>query len=265
MSQRGLLYDIIADAWTALTPEQRICWHFTAAKNPILLGGNELFTENGWQFFVDKNSPLAIINPDLILNDPPTDETPPNIPEISGTVWPLPGKTAAGPSKQRSAAAVTFKWPSALKNPATITQGYTEFSGAHDVDPLTQRVSAVFTDHQAWITTGITGEYLTTGVATPQRPTSAKKNRRPSTRHAAVYAPSDPDTIRLDTPTGYYATTAGENKFATIRGLTARRRPDLPLGKALFINTANGRRERKTIPNPTGGSVSQVSRPRHYP
>lgn len=260
-----MLEDVMGPAWSALTASERICWHFTGQRNPILDLDGTFFTLNGWQFYVDTNSPLAVVNPTLMLTEPPTDKKPPNTDPLHATMWPLPGKLATGGSAHRAPVKVAWGSPGPPNTAVIIKQGYTQFRGNSAKYPINQRITATFADHQTWITTGITGEYLTTGVATAQRETSAKKNKKPSVRHVTTYQLGDAEVISLNDPKGYYATTAGENKFATIKGMTARRRPDLPLGRVTFINLDNGEIIEQTIPNPTGGSPSQISRPRHFP
>jgi hypothetical protein len=265
MSQRGMLEDILGPAWSALTAEQRICWHFTAAKNPIFEEEGGLFTENGWQFFVDRNATLAVVNAAHVMSEPPTTETPPNTDPLVVAAWPLPGKLGAGGSAKRPPVTVTWGSPGPVNTDVIITQEYNRFVGYHSEYPLTERISATFTDGQKWITTGTTGEYLTTGRATSQRIDPPKKNKKPAVRHVTTWQAGDAEEISLDDPTGYYATTDGNNKFARIKGLTARRRPDLPLGRVKFINRENGETIEQTITNPTGGSTTAISRPRNFP
>lgn len=265
MSQRGLLYDHIAAAWATLTPEQRICWHFTAADRPISLADGELFSETGWQYFVDKNSALAVIDPALMLTDAPTNNEPPATPEIETTAWKLPAKLGSGGSTRRPPPIVRYKFPTLETSPSIVTQEYTAFLGPHNTYPTTQRITAVDVSGQHWIVTGTPGEYLTTGVSTGARPIPPSQSKKPAVRHVVVRQDSDPLEFDLTTPNGYFATTGGSNKFASIKGMTARRRPDLPLGKAKFVNIRTGRILEKSIPNPTGGSRSIISRNRHFP
>jgi hypothetical protein len=265
MSQRGMLESILGPAWSALTAEQRICWHFTAAKNPSFEEDGGLFTENGWQWFVDLNAALAVVNTAHVMTKPPTTDTPPNTDPLVVANWPLPGKLGSGGSTRRPPVTVAWGSPGPVNTDVIITQEYSEFVGYHSEQPLTERISGVFTDHQTWITTGTTGEYLTTGRATSQRLDPPAKSKKPAVRHVTTWQEGDAEEISLDEPTGYYATTAGENRFARIKGLTARRRPDLPLGRVKFINRDNGKIIYATIPNPTGGSPTNISRPRNYP
>lgn len=88
------------------------------------------------------------------------------------------------------------------------------------------------------------------------------KGRPPRLRHVTVMQPLSSGTISLDDPVGYYATTAGNNRYATIKGRRARRRPDLPLAKIKVINLETGRITRGTINNPFGGSRTRNNRAR---
>lgn len=84
-------------------------------------------------------------------------------------------------------------------------------------------------------------------------------------RHTNVLAAGTTGTVNLQTPTGYYAETAGNNKFARIKGLSARRRQDRPLGTVKIFMVIGDGQKRVTIPNPLVGYVSGVRRPLHYP
>jgi hypothetical protein len=265
MSHRGLLHDVVAAAWAALTPEERICWHFTAADNPITLPDGSIYTLNGWQFFVDTQSALAVVDPTHTTTDPQPNGPSADTKQLDPVLWPLPSKLAGGSSTKRPPVNTVWKAGTPQNTDVIITQGYNKFVGFVAAYPLTQRISAVFADSQTWLTTGTTGEYLTTGVDTAQREDAAKKNKKPAVRHVSTWQTGDGNEISLDVPTGYYATTAGENRFARIKGLTARRRPDLPLGRVKFIDRTSGKQTSATIPNPSGGAPSQISRPRHQP
>lgn len=101
------------------------------------------------------------------------------------------------------------------------------------------------------------------------------RGRPPRIRHVTVIESGDTGIVSLIDPTGYYATTAGENRYSRIQGLTAQRRPELPLGTMRIINTSNGMTTRQTLPNPNGGARRKTNRPRatgykpnpgdHYP
>jgi len=86
--------------------------------------------------------------------------------------------------------------------------------------------------------------------------------RPPRIRHVTIIQPLDSGDVALDIPTGYYATTAGNNKFATIRGRTAQRRPDKPLGTIRIVNLLNGQTVRQVLRNPFAGSPKKTNRAR---
>lgn len=105
-----------------------------------------------------------------------------------------------------------------------------------------------------------------------------KKNgggRPPRIRHVCVILPLATGQVNLQLPSGYYATTSGDNKFARIFGVTAQRRPDRPLATIKLVNVENGQTLRQIIANPYGGSRKKTNRPRatqvnprpgnHYP
>jgi len=265
MSQQGIIADHLAALWLALTNDQRICWHFSAAKNPLVQEDGNVFSENGWQYFVDVNAPLAVVDVTHVLSDPPATDTAPNTAALEVAAWKLPVKLGAGGSSQRPDLLAKWTVLGPGNTDAIITQEYDAFTGYHTPYAATERISATNATSQAWITTGTTGEYLTTGVLTAQRPDPPKKNKKPAVRHVSTWQNGDAQEINLSDPKGYYATTAGLNRFATIKGMTARRRPDLALGRVTFINRDNGERVKATIPNPTGGSPSRGARPRHFP
>ena len=86
--------------------------------------------------------------------------------------------------------------------------------------------------------------------------------RPPRIRHVTILLPLDTGMVNLQIPTGYYATTSGDNRYSTIRGITARRRPDRPLGTVRIVNIENGQTIRETMDNPFGGSRTKTNRPR---
>jgi hypothetical protein len=252
MSRRGIIYDRLKGAWAALTAEQRICWHFTAAQNPSLNASGELTTENGWQWFVDVNSPLAVIDEGYILDDPPTTDTDPEQIPITVALWPIPSKLAAGGSTQKPAPLVTISQAIPAQSAAIVTQSYDRFKGAHLTRPETARISLIFSDHQEWLTTDNPPEYVTLEKTFIPDPIHESISRTPRVRHVTTMIPAQTGNVPLDVPQGYFATTNGVNRFATIKGRTAARRPDLPLGRLRVVNLTNGKVIRQTIPNPTG-------------
>ena len=249
-----MLADKLSAAWTALTAEQRICWHFTAARTPSLNADDELTTENGWQWFVDINSPLAVIDEALILADPPTDDTQPPDVAVTTAAWPLPAKLGAGGSTRRAAPWIALATPMPTDTAAIVTQTYDEFRGAHAIRPTQYRVTLRLGTAQFWLTAGSPPEYVTLATGFIPDPIHENISRAPRVRHVTVIAAGGSGEFSLTEPSGYFATTAGANRFATIKGQTARRRPDLPLGKIRVINTSNGVMRKRSIPNPTGST-----------
>jgi hypothetical protein len=86
------------------------------------------------------------------------------------------------------------------------------------------------------------------------------KPRPPRIRHVTIIVPLTSGLISLVLPAGYYATTSGNTKFAKIKGVSAKRRPDLPLGTIRVVNTTNGETIRQVLANPYGGSRTKSSR-----
>lgn len=265
MSIRGVLGNVLEAAWEGLTAEQRICWHFTAQRNPGFNATGQLASLNGWQYYVMLNTPLAVVNDAHLLADAPTTTTPPNTDPIAVAAWPLPGKLGAGGSSRRPAVTVAWASPGPLNTDVIITQGYDKFRGAYNLDPATQRIQGVSATAQTWITTDNPTAYLTVEYQGGVRATPTKRNKTPRVRHVTTWQQDDEETISLADSFGYFATTDGDNRFSKVRGLTARRRPDLPLARVRFISRENGNVIKGTIPNPTGGSPTNISRPRHYP
>lgn len=88
------------------------------------------------------------------------------------------------------------------------------------------------------------------------------KGRPPRVRHITVLIPLDAGKIDLRAPTGYFASTAGENRYSRIKGVTAKRRPDLPLGTVRIVNVTNGETIREILKNPNGGARKKNNRAR---
>lgn len=89
------------------------------------------------------------------------------------------------------------------------------------------------------------------------------KGRPPRIRHVKALAPGSIGIKDLTTPSGYFSSTGGWNKFASIKGRTARRRTDKPLGTLRVINLENGKTIRQLLSNPFGTSATDVHRPEH--
>jgi hypothetical protein len=252
MSHKGIIFDRLKPVWDTLTSEQKICWHFTAAQRPSLNAAGELRTENGWQYFVDVNSPLAVVDPDYILTDPPANTEPPPPITVTAGLWPIPSKPASGPSTRKPTPFVNPYTQGIIPTIAVVTQTYDTFLDAHNIRPATGRITTIVGEIQTFLRTNIPNELITFGKNFTADPIHEAISSRPRVRHVTTIEAPATAPVPLNVPQGYYATTAGINRFATIRGVTARRRPDLPLGKLRVINTTNGVLRTQTIPNPTG-------------
>jgi|ERR671922_910872 hypothetical protein len=99
---------------------------------------------------------------------------------------------------------------------------------------------------------------VTQGYDKKKRP----RGRPPRVRHVTVIVPLQGGEVFIDLPDGYYATTSGDNRFARILGVTARRRPDLALGKMRVVNITNGQTIRQILANPYGGARKKNNRAR---
>jgi hypothetical protein len=88
------------------------------------------------------------------------------------------------------------------------------------------------------------------------------RGRPPRIRHVTIIVPLQSGDISLLDPLGYFASTAGANRYATITGRTAKRKPDLPLGTIRFTSTTNGSTVAQILKNPFGGSRTQANRAR---
>jgi len=259
MPPPNLLEDVLAPAWMGLTEEQRICWHFTAARQPSPSQSGTLRTNNGWQYFCEINAELAVVDEALMLADAPPDTTLPNPVAITVAQWPLPAKLQSGPSVRRPAPQLVLDQIWQVGSVGVVTQGYDQFKGAHSLTTLEQRILCVSATIVSWLTGNTPEEYITLDPNFVPVMNARRPNRTPRVRHVTTIQPDAAGPVPLDQPTGYFATTAGVNKFARIKGLTARRRPDLPLGILRVISTTNGRIHRQTIPNPRGGSPKPTS------
>lgn len=88
------------------------------------------------------------------------------------------------------------------------------------------------------------------------------KGRQPRIRHVTRKLPGTDGVLRLDIASGYFAETSGDTKYARIKGISARRRPDLPIAKLKIIDVETGKRARQAIANIYGGGPTKINRPR---
>lgn len=260
-----LISDHLAAAWAALTGEQRSLWRFVAAANPRVTDAGALRTQNGWQYFVAINSALAVIDDALIITTPPTDTTAPPAPTIAANAWPLAAQLSDLSSSQRPAPWITLTGPWPANAAALITQAHTRAVGATTRTPNYRRITTTYGGAMQYITAGDPPEVLTTPEGWTPPIDRARTNTAPRVRHVTVITPNPNPQTSLETPQGYYATTAGLTRYAKIKGQTARRRPDLPLGKIQMVSTDTGARREYSIKNTTARRRSNIRRPRHYP
>jgi len=151
-------------------------------------------------------------------------------------------------------AIVTVAWPlgSQIEGTTTARRG---FAFLQLDDPLPAETAAIVTQ----------GYYQN----------KSRALKKPRIRHVTVIEPLGSGPYSLIVPTGYYATTSGNNRFAKIRGIKARQRPDLPLGTVKITNITTGQTIRQILSNPNGGTPTGINRPRataykptdgdHYP
>lgn len=88
------------------------------------------------------------------------------------------------------------------------------------------------------------------------------KPKPPRIRHVTVIQPDAAGPWDLTIPVGYFASTAGNNRFSKITGKNARRKPNKPLGSAIVIDIYNGEKYSMTLANPYGGSATKSNRAR---
>jgi hypothetical protein len=219
MSIPTIIGDILSDAWNALTADQRSCWHFFAMKNPIIDEEGELTTLNGWQIYYRQNVYIAIGEDYALLEDPPANLDPPPTRTLQATLWSAKGLLASGATTRRSTLVLEVKQALSADAFEILTQGYTENHG---------------------------------GPPIPAHPSRTTSRQRPSPRHVTILEPLFTGIVDLQTPTGYFATTGGRAKFSTIKGITARRRPDLPAAKLRAVSLLNGQTAESTVLNAAG-------------
>lgn len=218
MAEPTILGDIVQPAWQGLTPEQRTCWHFWAAANPLYDELGRLRTLYGNQAHYHTNANIAVLQTEPLLQDPPTTTTPPATVAIITIAWPL---------------------QSLITGTTTARYGLIYL----ELDEQVPADTAVIVKQAYTKKTGTTGR--------PAR-----------TRHVTIILPLATADVPLDVPDGYYATTAGVNRYATIKGRTAQRRPDRAAGKIRIVNLLNGQTVGELLKNPYGGSKKKTNRAR---
>lgn len=200
------LGNIIAVAWAALTDEQRTCWNFWSLQHPITSSRGDRIALYGWQAFYAVNAALAVVDPTLILNDPPATSTPPPPIQVSGALWTKRARLASGSTLRTSLAWLDLATPIPPGTAVIVKQAY-----------------AI---------------------------RSARSRRLPRNRHVTTLQETDAGPVNLQTPRGYFASTAGANKFASIKGATASRKRNKPLCRLQILNTDNGATTTITVANP---------------
>lgn len=218
MAEATLLSDVIHPAWAALTPEQRTCWHFWAAANPLTDEGGRLQTLYGAQAHYARNANLAVAESLTLLANPPTTLTPPLEVAILTVAWPLMSRITGTTTARRGLVYLNLEDEIPSDTVVIVRQGY---------------------DRK------LTG-----------------KGRPPRIRHVTVILPTTIGDVTFTPPEGYFATTAGVNRYTTVTGITARRRPDRPLGTIRVVRIDNGSTVRQALANPYGGSRKGTNRAR---
>src|SRR5262245_25666201 len=124
MAEPRLINDRIAPAWQDLTPEQRVCWHFTSPNFPYtnLDGFPEILP--GYQFFYERNNELSVINETLMLENPPANKTPPQLVAIVSVAWPLGSRIEGTTTARRGFAFLQLDDPLPAETAVVVTQGY---------------------------------------------------------------------------------------------------------------------------------------------
>jgi hypothetical protein len=218
LAEPTLLGDVIQPAWNALTPEQRTCWHFWAALNPVTDESGRLRTLYGAQAHYERNANLAVAEDVALLSNPPATLAPPRQVTILTVAWPIQARLEATTTARRGLVYLQLKDEIPEDTVVIVRQGYD---------------------------TKLTG-----------------KGRPPRIRHVTIILPTTVGNVALTPPAGYFATTAGVNRYTTVTGITARRRPDRPLATARVVSLDTGTTVRQALTNPYGGSRTGSNRAR---
>lgn len=200
------LGDIIAAIWPTLTAQQRTCWNFWGLQHPVTSSRGDRIALYGWQAFYAVNAALGVVDPALILHNPPTSATLPPVPNVTGMLWTKRAQLANGTTLRRGLAWLELGEPIPTATAVIIKQAYSI--------------------------------------------RSARSRRLPRNRHVTTLQETEAGPVNLQTPRGYFASTAGANKFASIKGATASRKRNLPLCRLQVINTNNGATITITVANP---------------
>lgn len=73
----SLVADILGPHWQTLSSTQQIAWAFAGNARRVTTQRAESYALYSFQYFVNVNSDLAILGDSYIIDDPPTDFTPP--------------------------------------------------------------------------------------------------------------------------------------------------------------------------------------------
>jgi len=131
--------------------------------------------------------------------------------------------------------------------------------------PLKSRIEDAFTEVGGLVWLELKDEMpenqagiIKQGYRRSARPTGRKER----TRHCTIVVPLHTGIQGLGIPSGYFATTEGENRYARIKGRTAQRRPDKPLGIIRIVNLHNGQTVAQVLRNPYVGARRGTNRAR---
>jgi hypothetical protein len=219
MPRPTLLTQKLRPRWIDLSPDQRCCWHFDAARKPVRNAKGVSNTLYGYQYFYNRNVLLIVADDSYVLDDPPQDHTAPEVEIIPAMVWPNAARRADGTTTRRPSLWLQPQrlWPE--NSFGIVRQGYAK------------------------------------NIRNPPN--------RPRPRHVKIVQPLTLVPIFLTVPNGYFATTNGLNRFATIKGGTAARVRDKPVARVLTVSRTNGSYSTYPVPNPYGGAPTGTKRKRH--